>query len=282
MRRFLLIAVLLWPVVHPSPGQSQPVDTPLDNDGKDVVLKISRSPSRLGIGGDASSVAHEAILRESVNRFYGDQDLRDVSVDLRKPVHSPPGWALITDMVLRAVSTTRSATAEITASSVRIRGVTSTASEWETALSRVEAALLEGMTLDYQMVTVSKRDSFRSLCRRRFLQLTRNNRIEFFRSAALLRSNAYPTLDAIVETAVDCPQLRIRVTGHTDSSGDEANNVALSQARADAVVTYLRERGLAEDRLEAVGAGSSEPREADSTATSRRKNRRVEFRLLEP
>lgn len=282
MRIFLPLAVLAWSAAQLAPGTAQPAGVPGALDAAKVALTISRSPTRLDVEGDASSVAHEAILRESVNRFYGAEALQTVNIDLRKPVHTPPGWALITDMVLRAVSTTRSGNAEITDSTVRIRGISTSLQDWEAALLSVEAALLDGMTLDHEIVTVDKRDSFESLCRRQLLQLVRNNRIEFFRSGALLRSNAFPTLDAIVELAIDCPQLKIRVTGHTDSSGDETSNVALSQARANSVAAYLHERGLPKERLEAVGVGSSEPRSADSTARSRRLNRRVEFRLIEP
>ena len=131
MHRFLPLTVLLWSVVCPAASQAQTAGSPPDTDSAGAVFKISRSLSRLEIEGDASSVAHEAILRESVNRFFGAEELRSVSIDLRNPVHSPPGWALITDMVLRAVSATRSATVEITESGVRIRGVTSTAADWE-------------------------------------------------------------------------------------------------------------------------------------------------------
>lgn len=276
----MLLTLLLWCPAQATAAQTEVVQT--DDQITGAALTITRTASRLDIVGDVSSAAHETILRNSVVRYYGVEDVEIVSFQLHNPSHTPPGWALITDMALRAVSTTLFATAEITALSFRIRGVTSTATDWAAAIQRVEVALLDGMTLDFDVVTVRKDEPFQSLCRRQMLLFARNNRIQFFLSGAELRSHAFPILDAMVEVAVDCPQLKMRVTGHTDPSGDEAANIALSRARADAVVNYMVGRGLSVDRLEAVGAGSSQPAVPNSDARSRRLNRRVEFTLLTP
>lgn len=280
MRNLLLLTILLWFAVQAMAAQSEALKSNDETAG--VALTITRTRSRLDISGNVSSAAHETILRNSVARFFGVEDSEFVSFELHDSTDTPAGWALITDMVLRALATTLSATAEISASSIRVRGVTTTAADWAAAIQRVEIALLDGMTLDYDVVTVSEDEHFQLLCRRQILQFARDNHIQFILSGAELRTNALPTLDAMVEVAVDCPQLKIRVTGHTDSSGDEAANIALSRARADAVIKYMVGRGLSVDRLEAVGAGSSEPAVANSDARSRRLNRRVEFTLLPP
>lgn len=65
--------------------------------------------------------------------------------------------------------------------------------------------------------------------------------------------------------------------GHTDSDGNELSNLKLSQARAEAVRTYLINQGVAADRLVAVGFGEAMPVESNATAQGKANNRRVEF-----
>lgn len=70
----------------------------------------------------------------------------------------------------------------------------------------------------------------------------------------------------------------IEVHGHADATGDEARNVALSMARAEAVIAALRAHGVGRARLRAVAHGSSEPQVPD-TPRDRWKNRRVRLVL---
>ena len=74
--------------------------------------------------------------------------------------------------------------------------------------------------------------------------------------------------------------VQIEVQGHTDDQGRAKTNTALSQARAAAVVAYLRRRGVAADRLVARGYGPERPLAPNTSAAGREKNRRVEFHVL--
>ena len=77
--------------------------------------------------------------------------------------------------------------------------------------------------------------------------------------------------------------LLVRVEGHTDSQGAPAANQELSAQRAVAVRRWLVEHGhVAEGRLLAEGYGQSQPIASNATAEGRARNRRVEFRILEP
>jgi outer membrane protein OmpA-like peptidoglycan-associated protein len=69
------------------------------------------------------------------------------------------------------------------------------------------------------------------------------------------------------------------IEGHTDSDGDDASNLALSQRRVDAVVAYLTGRGIARARLTPVGKGESEPVADNTTAAGRQENRRSVIRV---
>lgn len=76
------------------------------------------------------------------------------------------------------------------------------------------------------------------------------------------------------------PQLRLEIGGHTDDSGSEARNQELSNARAQAVMDHLVANGIAPERLEAKGYGSSKPLVPNDSPERKAINRRTEMRVL--
>jgi OOP family OmpA-OmpF porin len=73
------------------------------------------------------------------------------------------------------------------------------------------------------------------------------------------------------------PDVTVEIQGYTDNTGNKATNQKLSQARADAVRTWLIDKGIAADRLTAKGFGSDNPIAPNSTKEGRAQNRRIEF-----
>jgi peptidoglycan-associated lipoprotein len=80
-----------------------------------------------------------------------------------------------------------------------------------------------------------------------------------------LRPESMISLDKLVETLNDNPTITIELSSHTDSRGNDKANMELSQKRAQSVVTYLIEKGIAADRLVAKGYGKTRPREVDES-----------------
>ena len=78
-----------------------------------------------------------------------------------------------------------------------------------------------------------------------------------------LRPESMVSLDKLVETLNDNPKVTIELMSHTDSRDTEEYNQKLSQQRAQVVVDYLIQRGIAADRLTAVGYGESSPKVVD-------------------
>lgn len=91
-----------------------------------------------------------------------------------------------------------------------------------------------------------------------------------------------PILDRAVEILRSKLQLRVEIAGHTSSEGSEPENQGLAWARADAVKRYLVDRGIAADRLVVATHGSSRPIADNHTEGGRARNRRIEFRILDP
>ena len=115
----------------------------------------------------------------------------------------------------------------------------------------------------------------------------RENRIDildkvyFAPAKTLIHPRSTRLLNQIARVLKNHPEVvRIDVQGHTDSTGRIATNLALSQARAEAVVGALIRRGVAANRMVAHGFGPNQPIATNSTRQGREKNRRVEFRVI--
>ncbi len=105
--------------------------------------------------------------------------------------------------------------------------------------------------------------------------------ITFDPGSAVIDRESLPVIDKIAEIMDKCSDVKMEVGGHTDSQGRESMNLALSQARAQAVIDALLAREVLTTNLVARGYGESRPIADNRTEEGRRKNRRIEFRLLE-
>jgi OOP family OmpA-OmpF porin len=99
------------------------------------------------------------------------------------------------------------------------------------------------------------------------------------KSAALLK-NSLPILDRASEVLKNYPELKLEISGHTDNRGKADFNRDLSQKRAEAVRDYLVMKGIAADRLVAIGYGLDRPIADNKSESGRSKNRRTEFRIV--
>jgi OmpA family len=105
--------------------------------------------------------------------------------------------------------------------------------------------------------------------------------ITFLTGRADITPESVITLREVIALMNDNPDLRVRVTGHTDSTGTKTANSDLSFKRAQSVVDYLVRSGIKRARLEAAGAGDSEPVADNSTEAGRLRNRRIELGRLD-
>ncbi len=111
------------------------------------------------------------------------------------------------------------------------------------------------------------------------ITITLNN-VFFDFDKAELRPESFPELNRISTLMHEKSGMQIEIAGHTDSTGPEEYNMQLSERRARAVVRYLTEKGVDASRIEVAFFGESKPVESNATIEGRRKNRRVEFKIL--
>jgi outer membrane protein OmpA-like peptidoglycan-associated protein len=103
--------------------------------------------------------------------------------------------------------------------------------------------------------------------------------IQFETGKDIIRPSSYPELDKVVVYMQTYPTAKFIIEGHTDNVGKADKNKELSQKRADAVKTYITDKGIDASRLTAIGYGSEKPQASNATAAGRAKNRRVEIFL---
>ncbi len=100
--------------------------------------------------------------------------------------------------------------------------------------------------------------------------------VVFASDSDVLSGDAQATLDKVVDAMQRYPRPVVEVGGHTDSQGNDAYNIDLSQRRADSVVEYVGSQ-TSPDRLSPVGFGEAQPVADNLTEEGRLQNRRVEF-----
>ena len=126
---------------------------------------------------------------------------------------------------------------------------------------------LEGVKIDAKGCPVNKKED---------LELLKKG-IQFKTGSSKLTKASYKILDDIVKLLKKVESAKLEVQGHTDNTGSEQTNKRISQERADMVANYFIKKGIAAERVRAVGYGSEKPIADNNSKKNRAKNRRVEL-----
>jgi OmpA-OmpF porin, OOP family len=241
---------------------------------------VARTPSSIALDGYVTSeTEHEAII-SAVKGKFGRVELAD---NLVYASGAPENFIQAATVAVHAVSRLAGGHSEISDSAVNIVG----AAYYPAAAGSVVDALADSMPQDYDVaVSIMVRQPGQPVeplrCRDRLQEILSVGRIEFDGGEAEVSNDSYGILDRVAATLGRCPTATIEVGAHTDSDGSTANNLALSQSRAEAIVEFLVDAGVKRERLNAVGFGEEKPVADNSTAEGKAANRRIEFVLEVP
>jgi outer membrane protein OmpA-like peptidoglycan-associated protein/tetratricopeptide (TPR) repeat protein len=107
---------------------------------------------------------------------------------------------------------------------------------------------------------------------------------------ATLRQESYVELNKLLDFMTKNPTMKIEISGHTDTRGDDKENMTLSSERAKSVYQYLISKGISADRLSYKGYGESKPKISDAEISklasekereaAHQSNRRTEYRVV--
>lgn len=107
--------------------------------------------------------------------------------------------------------------------------------------------------------------------------------IFFGKNKDVIKKKSYPVLRSVADTLQAMALIKkVAIEGHSDNKGSRDKNIELSDRRAQAVRRWLVEHGISGDRLTAKGYGPDRPIADNASKEGRAKNRRVEFRIVDP
>lgn len=106
-------------------------------------------------------------------------------------------------------------------------------------------------------------------------------KINFNSGSSNIQSNSSSDLEKIYNLLIQAENSKVTIVGHTDNVGNANSNLALSKTRAEAVVDYLKKKGIPDSRIQLVdGKGSSEPVSDNNSESGKAMNRRVVITFL--
>lgn len=272
---FSLHAVLPEPVTIDGTGEG---------DGPPEFV-ATRSPEgqvqlRGRIANDRSRIATESFARAQFGSALVNGAMR-LDEDL------PKGWSTRVLASLEALAFLNNGSVVVQPEVVEIRGITGDP-DARAEISRLLSEKL-GEAEDFRISVAyeKKLDPVLDLptaaeCVQQINLILSVRQITFAPSSADIDDDARETVTKIAEVMKNCSDFEMEIGGHTDSQGREIMNEALSQSRADAVLTALMARRVLTSNLAAKGYGESEPVADNDTEQGRELNRRIEFKLILP
>ncbi len=227
--------------------------------------------------GDA--LAHTAIETYAQSRFGADRAYLAVEP------HSnlPAGWSLRALAGLAALSQLSHGSVSVTADNLTVRGDTGDAEARTRIAQLLSTQLGDGQAYSIDVTYREELDPLANIptpdiCLARIIEITDARKLTFEPGSTTLDADSLRTITAISEILRECPEFAIVVEGHTDSQGREEMNLNLSQARAEAVVTALRNERIAWPDIVPRGYGEVDPIAPNDTEEGREANRRIEFK----
>ncbi|NEX47436.1 OmpA family protein [Pseudotabrizicola algicola] len=198
----------------------------------------------------------------------------------------PDGWPVRVLAGLESLGELAEGRVLVRADTVEVEGVTGS----QNARGRISQVLSDklgqGQTFKVSVRYDEKLDPLAGLptaqeCAAEVTAILSSRKITFPPGSAEIDGQTVGIMDALAEVLEDCPDVRMEIGGYTDSQGSDSGNLALSQARAEAVLLALQGRGVAISALTAKGYGEANPIADNTTEAGREANRRIEFTLLD-
>lgn len=303
----IILGALAWALLRGCQDNPEPVGTPMvteqtTNDGQNVaVMDVEPASLRIATGDSAGSlyacrmnVGNEdlrgTVMRAMSDNFGSDADKCRADVDDNFSIDMPASGELAT--ILPLVKNVPNASAFIKGNEIVLNAPDTAA--LQKLVSDVQAAVpsmtvMAEKPLDLQSeidrsietatIAVDRlgdNPDPRDVARALSLQV-----VHFEVDEAVIPDVNKPILDRAVEIMKKVPDMKLLITGHTDSTADNAYNLKLSQERAQSMKDYMVSKGADPSKLITQGKGETEPVADNSTDQGRFRNRRIEFTVYD-
>lgn len=229
------------------------------------------APGQVLVTGTVPDDASKLALLTRLREVYGAEKVVDqLSVGA---VVMPPNWtAYVQKLITPGLRQVNRGQLKVDGNVVSVRGEVASDAIKQQVASDLAASLNPSYLVNNSLRVTASDQSV--------LDQTLANRIvEFELGKSELTTDGKVILDEMAASLLKLKSQKLEIIGHTDDQGLRAANLALSQARAEAVKVYFSTKGIDVAQMTAFGAGSDRPVTSNSTGEGRARNRRIEFRL---
>ena len=230
-------------------------------------------PGQVLVSGSVPDEASKAAMLARVRELYGAERVVDqVSI---APVSLPPNWnGYVQKLIGPNLKLISKGEIKIDGTNVTLRGEVANEAQRQQIASEFATSLNPSYTVNNGLrVSAAEQNLLDETLAKRI--------IEFESGKATLTDSGKGILDEMAVVMQKVKGKKVEVIGHTDNVGLRDSNLALSHARAQAVRSYLADRGISQEMVMVSGQGPDRPVAENSSADGRARNRRIEFRIAQ-
>ncbi|USX16254.1 OmpA family protein [Oxalobacteraceae bacterium OTU3CAMAD1] len=230
-------------------------------------------PCQVLVSGSVPDEASKAAMLARVRELYGAERVVDqVSI---APVSLPPNWnGYVQKLIGPNLKLISKGEIKIDGTNVTLRGEVANEAQRQQIASDFATSLNPSYTVNNGLrVSAAEQNLLDETLAKRI--------IEFESGKATLTDSGKGILDEMAAAMQKVKGKKVEVIGHTDNVGLRDSNLALSHARAQAVCSYLADRGISQEMVMVSGQGPDRPVAENSSADGRARNRRIEFRIAQ-
>jgi len=233
----------------------------------------AQTPGQIVVTGAVPDEASKAAMLAQVRALYGAERVVD-QVTIAQ-VSLPPNWnGYVQKLITPNLKLISKGELKIDGTNVTLRGEVANEVQRQQIASDIATSLNPSYTVNNGLRV--------SAAEQNLLDTTLDKRIiEFESGKATLTTSGKAILDEMAAALQKVKGKKVEVIGHTDNLGLRDSNLALSQARAEAVRTYLTGKGINPDMVMVSGQGPDRPVAENTSAEGRARNRRIEFRVAQ-
>ncbi|AIO41774.1 OmpA family protein [Burkholderia sp. AU19243] len=229
------------------------------------------TPGQVVVGGKVPDEATKAAVLQKLRDTYGAANVVD-QIEVGD-VATPPNWSANVQKLLGAqLKQISKGQLKINGTQIEMKGEVHNEAQRQQLASDMANTLNPTYTIKNGLRVSASEQGLLD-------QTLANRTIEFETGSATLTPQGKQILDQMAAALAKLQNRTVDIIGHTDNSGNRTSNIALSQARADAVKGYLITKSIPPQQMTTTGVGPDQPIAPNDTAEGRARNRRIEFRV---
>jgi OOP family OmpA-OmpF porin len=259
------LMLLLLSGVMPTPASAQPA-------APGARIESGAAAGQVIAGGQVPDEATRTAVVTALQQVYGTANVID-RIEVTSAVSVPANWtANVEKLLTPALKQIHRGQMQIDGTRVTVTGEVGDQALSQKVVGEMAAVLNPTFTIKNNLrVPVPEQGDVD--------RVMANRIIEFETGSATLTLKGQALLNELIPVLTKLGKKSVSVIGHTDNSGSRAANLALSQARAEAVKGYLVNKGMDPASITTSGVGPDQPVASNDTNEGRSRNRRIEFRL---